>query len=749
MLLETNDLIRFERYVVDRSGWTLKWEQEPIALNRKSFDLLIYLIDHRDRVCSKDELLAGLWPDQFIEESNLSQQIFLLRKALSRHQSGRRIIETIPGRGYRFVAPLEIEPPGGALERLQQQIVVKSSESISVTRITVEEEESEAEGEQPAALPPSDQGGSRLVEAPASSLRRRATDVPGYVDANRPLAHTTRSAPLRWLLFGVAALVFAAVYLGLRWNDPAHLRISAYTQITTDGRAKTIGGTDGSRIYFTRRQPEEISEVSVSGGLEAPLQLGIGEARSGDVSPDGSTLLIVSQAGGQGPANSLWSFRLVGGALRHLADAVVSAAWSPDGERIVYASANGDVFVMRRDGSEAHRIASVGGYLMSLAWSPNGKTIRFSKEGLLWEIAHDGTNLRQLLPGWGLSPTQWSGEWAPDGRYFFVADGQIWFLPHGRVIGSSLPARPVQLTFGPTVWDRPIPSADGRKIFASGRTRRGELVRFDTKSGQFKPFLAGISAEFVVFSGDDKSVAYVSYPEGILWRADADGSHPVQLTEVPVRPKSIRWSPDGSQIAFVNRTAEGVDAIFVIPSDGSGTPRRILPEDRQAETDPGWSPDGRKIVFSTSPTVGASARSDLRIFDLASGKAALIPGSEGLLVPHWSPDGGFISAMTLDTVSLRLFELSSGRWTKLDTGAVAFPEWSHDGKWIYYVRWTADPAVLRIRAADGTRESVADLKGASYTGTYTLWMGLDPDDTPMMLRDEGTDDIYALSLERR
>lgn len=105
--------------------------------------------------------------------------------------------------------------------------------------------------------------------------------------------------------------------------------------------------------------------------------------------------------------------------------------------------------------------------------------------------------------------------------------------------------------------------------------------------------------------------------------------------------------------------------------------------------------------------------------------------------------------MTLDTMSMKLFNLSSGKWTTLYTGAVAFPEWSHDGRWIYYVRWTTDPAVLRIRAEDGKQESVADLKGARYTGTYTLWMGLDPADAPMLLRDEGTDDIYALTLERK
>jgi hypothetical protein len=105
--------------------------------------------------------------------------------------------------------------------------------------------------------------------------------------------------------------------------------------------------------------------------------------------------------------------------------------------------------------------------------------------------------------------------------------------------------------------------------------------------------------------------------------------------------------------------------------------------------------------------------------------------------------------MTLNGVSLRLLNVSTGRWEQLDTGAVAFPEWSHDGQWIYYVRWTADHSVMRIRPGDGRRESVADLKGARYTGTYTLWMGLDSADAPMMLRDEGTDDIYALTLGQK
>jgi Tol biopolymer transport system component len=582
-------------------------------------------------------------------------------------------------------------------------------------------------------------------EASQTSAKSASAVAPRF---NLERSANRTSPAKRWLLSIAVALLLLAFYLAARWNGLAHPRISAYTQITHDGRAKSIGGTDGSRIYFTELEKSGVAQVSVSGGPVEPIQLAVKEPWSGGVSPDGSTLLIVSQAGGQGPAASLWSFHLVGGSLRQLGNAV-TAAWSPDGQKIIYASANGELLVMRRDGSDAHRIASPGGYVNSIAWSPREETIRFSRDDLLWQISPDGSNLRQLLPAWSKSPTQSSAAWAPDGRFFFVADGQIWLLEEGRGLGLRETANPVQLTFGPTVWDRPIPSPDGKKIFASGRTRRGELVRFDKKSTQFTPFLSGISAEFVTFSRDGKTVAYVSYPEGILWRANPDGSNPVQLTEPPAYPKSVCWSPDGSRLAFVSRTADNVDEIFVIASDGTGKPQRILSRDRQPETDPTWSPDGRKLAFATAPNVGASAKSNLRIFDFATGKADAIPASDGLVVPHWSPDGRVIAAMTLDAESLRLFDLSAGSWTNLDTGAVAFPEWSHDGRWIYYVRWTADPAVLRIRVADGAQENVADLKGARYTGTFTLWMGLDPTDTPMMLRDEGTDDIYALTLEQK
>jgi DNA-binding winged helix-turn-helix (wHTH) protein/tetratricopeptide (TPR) repeat protein len=128
-----NVLVTFEEYEIDRARWQLSWRDETLPLNRKTFDLLLYLVDHANRVVGKDELLRTLWPESFVEESNLTQHIFLLRKALSRHESGTKIIETVPGRGYRFAAIIKEQQP--ATDRM----VISARESI--TRITLEEEE--------------------------------------------------------------------------------------------------------------------------------------------------------------------------------------------------------------------------------------------------------------------------------------------------------------------------------------------------------------------------------------------------------------------------------------------------------------------------------------------------------------------------------------------------------------------------------------------------------------------------------
>ena len=99
----------------------------------------------------------------------------------------------------------------------------------------------------------------------------------------------------------------------------------------------------------------------------------------------------------------------------------------------------------------------------------------------------------------------------------------------------------------------------------AGLSPRGELSRFDSKTKQFLPFLGGISAQGVVFSKDGKSIAYVSYPEGILWKANRDGSNPVQLTDPPMQAFLPRWSPDSKQISFAGILRDRMGSFTLSP----------------------------------------------------------------------------------------------------------------------------------------------------------------------------------------
>ncbi len=195
MSFTSSDLVKFEEYAIDRAQWQLSWCDEPLPINRKTFDLLLYLVDHADRVVGKDELLRTLWPESFVEESNLTQHIFLLRKALSRHESGTKIIETIPGRGYRFAAVIKEQ-------LVTDRMVISASESI--TRITLEEEvdtsepgPQELQVNQP--LPSTPPGKRRLYWIVGASIVAVALCVAGWFGWQRWLDRSG-GAPVQMVL---------------------------------------------------------------------------------------------------------------------------------------------------------------------------------------------------------------------------------------------------------------------------------------------------------------------------------------------------------------------------------------------------------------------------------------------------------------------------------------------------------------------------------------------------------------------
>jgi eukaryotic-like serine/threonine-protein kinase len=144
MLNKARNLYEFGPFRVDPDHRQLLREDRPVPLPPKSFDILLVLVENSEKVVSKDELLKAVWPDTFVEESNLAQGIFVLRKTLGDTVEQKRYIVTVPGRGYRFAGTVRAlaveEEQKDAVERAdgkEEQIVVASR---SLAKVTLERE---------------------------------------------------------------------------------------------------------------------------------------------------------------------------------------------------------------------------------------------------------------------------------------------------------------------------------------------------------------------------------------------------------------------------------------------------------------------------------------------------------------------------------------------------------------------------------------------------------------------------------
>ncbi len=701
MMASKSFVFRFEDVEVREQEFTLTKAGKVLTVEPKAFRALLFLLHNSQKLISKEELLNSVWGDAAVTEGSLTRCIWLLRSVLGDDIRSPRYIETVATVGYRFVCKVEVSE--------------------------------EAADEPAGAEEPGDRSG---VEKTVGSRKR----LWGWVLA----------------CGGVLALCLAGAIWYLRRPLPPP-RITKYTQITHDGLQKNLVGTDGTRLYFNQMSgalaPESIDDVAISGGVIAQVPVATPSPFLLDVSPDGSSFL----SGGVG--NPVWNVRILGGSARRLAVADC-AAFSPDGNSVAYTpQQGGDIWVEHSDGTGAHQLISAGDDVCHIAWSPDGGAIRFTMTDRIWEMSSTGSGLHEVIPGWHNPAEECCGRWTPDGKLFlFLSEGQIWALDERRTLFRQPPAAPVQLTQGPILWGGPIPGSpdtgfdwggpipgkDGSRVFAVGIKPRGELSRFDSKSKQFLPFLGGISAQGVVFSNDGKSIAYVSYPEGILWKANRDGSNPLQLTDPPMEAFLPRWSPDSKQIFFYDMSPGQDAGDYIVSSDG-GSPRKLVFEDRHLGLST-WSPDGDKMAGDSTSADGASI---IRILDFKSRKVTTVPGSNGMGGPLWSPDGRYLAAVDGEDHP-KIFDFKTQQWSELaQKGDVQSPQWSHDSQFIYFKRTKGDRGVFRIAVKGGAEEKIADLKDWHDASWWGDWMGLDPTDTPLLLRDIGSYDIYALNLDQK
>jgi len=636
----------------------------------------------------------------------------------------RKALEKDPGDRYQSAAEMRAD-----LQRLRRE--VESGQALTAA---------------PVARP-----------VPDSKDRIRAM----FATALTTAAHQPKSSKAPWLAAGLVALAaFVAVILFLRSPEPPPAVVSSL-QITNDGTSKRSLVTDGTRLYFSEYVSGHsvLMQVSTAGGETAPLPISLASADVYDFFPGRSELLVKGVAEGSDTEWPVWILPLPAGSLRAVGTILAHAAtWAPDGQHIVYAR-NASLYECNVDGSDSHELIAISGVPFAPRFSTDGRRLRFTirdtdqRTSSLWEISPEGKNLHPVLPDWNKPAQEFGGTWTPDGQYFLFESTHdhtqnIWALRDGRSLFHQANAQPTQLTVGPLMFSNPTLSPDGKKLFVIGQQRRFDLVRMSGNSQQFSIYLQGVSAGEADITRNGEWMTYVSHPDLTLWRSKPDGSSRTQLTYAPMLAHMPRWSPDGTQIAFMASRPGRPWKIFVIPAEG-GTPREVT-AGNQNQGDPTWLPRGDGIVFAGMPWLeyGNTAGPNIHIADLKTSQISDVPDSENLFSPRSSQDGRHVAALSADSTKLMLYDIEKNSWSQLAVSRFGFENWSHDGKYVYaedYSDKTDD--IVRVNVADSKMERLLSLKEIPRGfDPWEFWVGLAPDDSPLLMRDKSTQEIYTLDV---
>ena len=574
----------------------------------------------------------------------------------------------------------------------------------------------------------------------------------------------TSAAQRRWTiaLAGVAVLVAAGMVLWLLLRTPLAPKVLGIRQITHTGREKGLAGTDGARVYFRETVGGHPTPMAVpaAGGDAVPIPMTLKDAYVGAISPDNGELIVESPLTATG-RNPIWRVPVLGGSPRRIGDLVSNFEdYTPDGRGLPYTHGP-DVYFANADGTGSRRLFSVPEMPYFFRYSPDGSRLRFSVMGSnharssIWEASADGSDLHRFLPDWNAGGSECCGTWTPDGKHYVfqatvAGNSNIWALREGRLFGKS-GHEPVQLTTGPMQiggFDGPLVSKDGKKIFFVGTQSNAELSVYDSRLHEFVPYLSGIPAESVSFSKDGQWVAYVRLPEGTLWRMRMDGTEQLQLTFPPMKVFLPRWSPDGKRLAFWDLRADGHSKVYTISADG-GAPEALTSGEHN-EGDPTWSPDGNSLVFTTY--CGGSPDSSIRVLDLKTRQVTDLPGSKGIYSPRCSPDGRYVAALTSGEHKVMLFDFKTQKWEKPGGPGASFLNRSKDGKYVFFAGLEAGraPGFYRVDIATRKTEEVVRLGEAhaanSVAGNFP-WYGITPDGSPLIARQVGTQEIYALDVD--
>jgi DNA-binding winged helix-turn-helix (wHTH) protein/Tol biopolymer transport system component len=681
-------VVRFHKFELNVHTGELRKSGRKLKLAGQPAQILSILLERPGQMVSRDEIQNRLWPDTFVDvDHNLNAAINKIREVLGDSAESPRYLETIPRRGYRFIAP------------------VRNGDGSK-------DEASRDDGPGEA---------SANVTAVALGIGTAATQ--GASDENA-IAAPARS-PLSSLRLTIAALavgVLISLASWIVWTRSNHNKLSEEKRVVSNAPENPIrsmtSSPDGRYLAYQDNTGIFLKALQTgeTHAIQWPHDV---PARVDGWFPDASNLLISRQ---DVSSPSLWRVSIFGGVPVKLVENASGGSVSPDGSQIAFHRykragdpGTGSIWITRVDASREIELVPESEHRSSLwgiAWSPDSQKIAFvrftwsyvSNVGDIQVLDLATGNLRTIIsrPKMGVGLV-----WSRDGRILYLqtepppndADSNVWnaTIDENLHIGT-----PVQLTSGPGWVNSLSATVDANSVFylknySQQQTFVASLSSDGSRITSHKRLAADESLNVATaWTADSQFLLTMSNRNGTedIYKQPRDGSLPEPLAMTSQNESQPRLSPDGREVLYLSvptdPSPEEVTTIMAVPVEG-GAARRILNDNGIWNLQCARAPSTLCMYANQR-----GPRMTLFRFDVTTGKAvqAFTENSIG----NWSlsPDGNLI-AMTVSGSErdvIQLISPMSGQRNKLKvTGRGSFMN----------VDWAADGKTLLLTAADAAR----------------------------------------------
>lgn len=716
-------IYEFGSYRLDAAERLLLRAGEPVPLQPKVFDLLRVLVEHQGHLLEKDELMKLVWPDAIVEEANLANNISILRKTLS--ENGERFIETVPKRGYRFVADVRAVAPDGATAGEERPSALDESGIKPAPTAAAKRPLSRLQGHRlgvgmmlAALITAAAYWAYRMSEGrnPAEPFRemqiRRLTNTGTVFEA----AISPDGRVIAYIAGAAAVGGYHSLWL-------KQLTTNQETQLVPEAGFRYRGlafSPDGKFIYYSQRRDRgaesALYRISIPGGEPQKLLAGVDSAVS--FSPDGSQLafvrgdeafkesvLMISNADGTA-AQKITASQYVD------AYSVDGPSWSPDGKLIavakkIFPSIHFRLLTVRvADGVEQQIGDTRWEWLMRVAWLKDGSglvTAGKIKSGRpnypIWLVTYPNGELRRITNDLN---NYYNLNLTPDTTKLVTVQSEV--RSNIWIVSAENPRSAVPITYDPVSqhgykgldW-----TPDGRIVYTSLADGHQNIWVINADGHYPRQITTNTDDDnhFPVVANDGRHIAFTSSRSGQshIWRIDMDGGNLKELSQGKddLLPQ---WSPDGGWIVHsaMNNYKRG---IAKMPAHGgSSTPFDLTA--KYADF-PVVSPDGKLVAC-----LYVEKGTQLGLLPL-SGTAKV----ETLNFPisqlrrninmRWHPEGRALSYLDAreNASNVWLFPLDSGTPSKLTDfqGEQIFAyAWSRDGRYLACARGTINRDVVMI-----------------------------------------------------